>query len=373
MQTVSPHRRFFIVITCTYYNIFLLLSIQLQSIITTEAFSLNNNNHDGGSSSMLSSSPINTPAFTLVDRFWTSCPADPDSIRRFDPNLLLVDNDDDGDDDNNSETTWAAVFRCDDAVPSVLIRDDFFGAMRMSTTSRGGSSSTTTTNNNENNNNNNENNAIAKKENRLPVAIARISPSPLYPGSFVIDTVRCNLEKEKTNDVCDGGSEYCESIGMCIDELLLHHLEQCTSVVEALEEDDDIDGDGDENDDSIDCRRRFFEDGSIRTKATLFSSKLFENRGFEEVSKIYPDMASHVSSLSGSFLKYSNRVLDIQTTYPGGHGTARRILLRLGQISPDGGEDIDGNNAGTANTDGDDDSDDTNDGYDPWASVKKYI
>ena len=48
-------------------------------------------------------------------------------------------------------------------------------------------------------------------------------------------------------------------------------------------------------------------EGTVRTKATLFSSKLFEQRGFKEVETLSKDMATHVSNYESYFESYAER------------------------------------------------------------------
>ena len=50
-----------------------------------------------------------------------------------------------------------------------------------------------------------------------------------------------------------------------------------------------------------------FKDGSIRTKATLFNSKLFEQRGFIPIETLSRDMATHVSNYNSCSNSYTAR------------------------------------------------------------------
>jgi hypothetical protein len=163
---------------------------------------------------------------------------------------------------------------------------------------------------------------------RTPVAVAKLAPSSMFPDKWVIESMRCSLKKEDTNEVCDGGSEHTEAISICIDELLLHHLKE----------------------------GRSFDKG-IRTKATIYQGNLLEDRGFEEVKKLESDMATHVSNLDASVIKYAERAVETLSKSPGARDRALKILNYLGKQEPVEEEPAQCN-----------DGEDTDN--DPWANVK---
>jgi hypothetical protein len=248
------------------------------------------------------------------DRFRVTCPADDKSVRLFDP--ALVDN------DNHEEgSTWAAVYRSNNNQPSVFIKDEFMYAMRMATSSNenimvnASSSSSTTT---------------ATLINR-PVAVARLKPSELYTNSYVLDNMRCCLKKEDTNPDSEGGSEHTEALSVAIDELILHHLQQ----------------------------QQQPPSFNIRTKATLVSGALVEDRGFQQVSDLCKDFATHVSSVDACLEKYADRVVSCKNT--AARNRALQIVSLLGKMDK------------TASQSEEINQDDENEDYDPWASIKKYL
>eukprot|EP00591_Stephanopyxis_turris_P001049 CAMPEP_0195522560 /NCGR_PEP_ID=MMETSP0794_2-20130614/20836_1 /TAXON_ID=515487 /ORGANISM="Stephanopyxis turris, Strain CCMP 815" /LENGTH=295 /DNA_ID=CAMNT_0040652343 /DNA_START=27 /DNA_END=914 /DNA_ORIENTATION=+ len=260
------------------------------------------------------------------DRFSVTCPADRDCIRLFSPSLVANTSSD------NEEETWVAVYRSNNNLPSV-VREDFFNAMEIATTSTLSSDG--------------ENQIETGKGilQNAPVAVARLrrsstSNSDGLNNSWLLDSMRCTLKKESQDDKCDGGSEHVEALSVCIDELILHHLKR-----------DDI----------------TFEK-AIRCKATLVSGKILENRGFEEVQELGQDMATHVSSLDGSIEKYALRISDVNGVVASSPKTMDRtlqILSLLGRL--DQQEDKQKAEDSAGNTGGEDE------GYDPWASVKKFI
>jgi hypothetical protein len=276
------------------------------------------------------------PSFSLSDRFRATCPADLSSISQFDPSLL-VDNENQRDEDGS---VWVAVFRSSNNLPSVLIKDDFLNAMKIATTvqSNGQVSQSTQiddasfvsqieTSNDE---------KVKSGENlkegggvkaQTPVAVAKLSPSLDFEGKWVLKSMRCNLKKEDTDDVCDGKSEHAEAISVCIDELILNHLR---------------------------TGKQF--DGVIRTKATLVSGILLDDRGFQEVTQLHRDMATHTSSLENSLKKYAERAVETVSRSPGARDRALQIISYLGRE-----EIVDIENENT--------DIDNNDDYDPWANA----
>jgi hypothetical protein len=170
------------------------------------------------------------------------------------------------------------------------------------------------------------------------MAIARLHPSPEYPGTWVLDKMQSSLRKEDLNDECDG-SEHAEALSVAVDALVLHHLRQ------------------------NDC----FEH-AIRCKGTLVSGALLERRGFQQVEKLCRDMATHVSSLDACIERYADRVMAIK--HLGARSVALQILSKLGclnreadlQASPQRQE-----------INGEKDDDDKNGDYDPWSGMKQFI
>merc|ERR1712232_926957 len=86
--------------------------------------------------SFSSSSSSNT-----IDRFRVSCPSDAQAIKQFDSNINILSNNNNKEGEDGEEV-WCAVYRSNNNLPSVLMRDDFFQSMKIATTS---------TNNNDNN------------------------------------------------------------------------------------------------------------------------------------------------------------------------------------------------------------------------------
>ena len=273
----------------------------------------------------------NKPAFTLSDRFKATCPADISTISQFDPSLVNSANNQESDEQN----TWVAIYRSSNNLPSVLIQDDFLNAMRIATSIQtdGASASPSTamdssslTSQIETSNKKQSPSGIMA---RTPVAVAKICPSD-FSGKWVIENMRCSLIKEDTNDSCDGNSEHSEAISICIDELILYHLKE---------------------------GREF--DGAIRTKATIHQGKLLDERGFKEVEELSRDMATHISSLDSSLMKYAERAVETLSKSPGARDRALKILNYLGRQDPKSEEEK--NAEDDSNSDGDD--------YDPWATA----
>ena len=251
----------------------------------------------------------------LFDRFQTVCPADPSAVRLFDSKLVHADNDD--------NDTWAVVYRSNNNKPSVVVRDEFLAAMKSAV-----DVATTRT----------DKDAMQAFEStsvkaQVPVAVARLRPSADYNDCWILDSMQCLLKKEDTDETCDGGSEFVEAIANAVDALLLQHLN----------------------------RQRCFE-GAIRTKSTLFNSKLLEDRGFREVESLTRDMATHVSSLDDCLERFAARSVSRSTA---ASERSISIVSLLGQIDRE--TDLQraqqrDSAAGIA----DDDE------YDPWATVKQF-
>lgn len=117
--------------------------------------------------------------------------------------------------------------------------------------------------------------------------------------------------------------------------------------------------------------KRDFDDGVIRVKATIHQGRLLEDRGFEEVQELSRDMATHVSSLDGSLVKYAERAVETLSKSPGARDRALKILNLLGRQEPKLKKKRGYNkNSGEKGDNGDDDDDDD---YDPWANIKRFI
>jgi len=285
--------------------------------------------------------------FTLGDRFRAVCPADKSFIRKFDQTLIPTN-------DGGDNASWVAVFRSTNNLPSVLVKDDVLNAMRIAMTTPTENSLMRSTisldayspcSNIENSarvvnpmygfNNDGTSTGVDVP---TPVAVARLVPSSDFPDQWIIDTLRCSLKKEDLSDACDGGSEHAEALSVCIDELILHYLKQRRQK---------------------DGTNRTF---SIRTKATIFSNRLLEDRGFQEVTFLSRDMATHVSSLENCMEKYAARVVSTVAKNAGARDRALQILSLLGQLD----RNIEDRRRGT-------DSNETEGDPDPWASIKKFF
>ncbi len=267
----------------------------------------------------------------ITDRFRATCPADTSTIAQFDPSLISQqDDDDDG-------STWVAIYRSSNNMPSVLVKDSFLTAMRIATeVQTDGASQSTAIDNSSISDQIEEssgNSSVGVNAN-TPVAIAKLSPSTIFNDKWVIENMRCSLKKEDTDDNCDGNSEHAEAISVCIDELILHHLKQ---------------------------GRDF--DGKIRTKATLVSGILLDERGFKEVDELSRDMATHISDLNSSLMKYSERVVATVSKAPGARDRALQILNYLGK------QDVMEEDQKSQETETQNEDDD----YDPWAGIKQFI
>ena len=265
--------------------------------------------------------------FVLFDRFRAECPADTACLHAFDSSLVQTQQEETADETH----IWCAVYRSCNNAPSVMVRDEFFHAMRSATnavnpTAMAVESMASFAEPNVG--------LVPMQNQQAPVAIARIKPSNDFPGSWVLDTMRCVLKKETQDSTCDGGSEHLEAISTAIDALLEHHLSS---------------NDGNSN---------IF---SIRTKATLVSSKVLEDRGFVEVETLQKDMATHVSDVDACLERYAERSITMNAKSIGARQRALKIVSLLGRI-----EQSQGDQQGEALVD-DTDPDD----YDPWASFRQ--
>lgn len=279
-----------------------------------------------------SSSPSNQ-SFIGADRFTAICPADPETITKFDS--TLINEDDDGSSDKD---IWVAVYRSKNNLPSVFVRDSFFDAMAVATTAQDGDSQTLVSTSSQ------EGVGVisGNLQGGKPVAVARLTASK-DDNTSIIDSMRCTLKKENTNPDCDGGSEHCEAIGVCIDELVISYLQ---NYLETTESDNAVDF-----------------DGGIRFRGTLFSGKLLEARGFREASQLSADMHSHESDFDGALTNYAERSTSTDVSKsPGARDRSLKIVSLLSKI------DRDEDKKEEVQEDEEEDGD-----YDPWASVKRYL
>ena len=76
-------------------------------------------------------------------------------------------------------------------------------------------------------------------------------------------------------------------------------------------------------------------DGALRCKATLVSSPLLCDRGFEEIDEfpLPSDMATHVSGLDSCMERYADRVVGAGAKNIGARERALKILSLLGQLN----------------------------------------
>lgn len=272
------------------------------------------------------STPSNGSGFFKLDRFRPSCPADISSIRQFDSNLI---------DDDDSSGVWVAVYRSNNNKPSVFIRDEFFSAMsEATTTSTDDSSNQQLTVDQVDTSKLSTPMALEK-----PVAVARLVPSEDFDNKWVLDSMRCLLKKEDQDETCDGGSEFVEALCVCVDSLLLHHLKENTNTGIPFE-------------------------ASIRTKATLYSNKIFEDRGFIPVEELSKDMVTHISRYDACLEQYALRTASTNLN-PGARDRALQLVSLLGKLDEELERHAEHNGVASDNDDQDD--------YDPWANVKMQI
>lgn len=280
-----------------------------------------------------------------LDRFHVTCPADPSCIQQFDPKLPIpVDGTLNREVTTTSGTAsgstgiWAAVYRSNQNQPSVLVRDEFFHAMRDATSGPALTESSGALGN-----------TWAEKlqtpmAQQIPVAVAQLRPSSDFKNTWILDSLRCALKKEDMDETCDGGSEFLEALSVGIDSLLLYHLKQLQQQQQQPS-------------------TLVFE-GSIRTKATLFSHRLLEDRGFLPVETLSKDMATHVSNLDTCLQKYAQRSVDTRLN-PGARDRALQIVAWLGRMDRPVTTMMDKD----VNSENNKDIDDN----DPWANIKMRI
>ena len=290
-----------------------------------------------------SSSSSNNKSFIGADRFTAICPAAPETISKFDSSLI---NDDDR--SNNNNDTWVAVYRSKNNLPSVFVRDSFFDAMSVATTAQDGDSQTLVSSSTKQ-----EGVGVISSSNlqsEKPVAVARLTASKDGEKVSIIDSMRCTLKKENTNPDCDGGSEHCEAIGVCIDELVISYLQ---SLLEA------------DSTAAVDDEDTLHFDGGIRFRGTLFSGKLLEARGFREATQLSADMHSHESDFDGALTSYAER--STSTDISKSHGARDRSLKIVSLLSK-----LDREEDKKVEADEEQGNEEDSD-YDPWASVKRYL
>jgi len=287
-----------------------------------------------------SSSPSNK-SFIGADRFTAICPAAPETITKFD-STLINEKDEDGSTDKD---IWVAVYRSKNNLPSVFVRDSFFDAMAVATTAQDGDSQTLVSSSTQ------EGVGVisGNLQREKPVAVARLTASKDGDNISIIDSMRCTLKKENTNPDCDGGSEHCEAIGVCIDELVISYLQNYLETG---------------SDNAVGDDQTLHFDGGIRFRGTLFSGKLLEARGFREASQLSADMHSHESDFNGALTNYAERSTSTDVSKsPGARDRSLKIVSLLSKIDRD--ED---KKEEVKEEEEEDDSD-----YDPWASVKRYL
>mmetsp|Transcript_10732 Transcript_10732/g.23299 ORF Transcript_10732/g.23299 Transcript_10732/m.23299 type:complete len:343 (+) Transcript_10732:2-1030(+) len=300
--------------------------------------------------------------FASFDRFRAACPADASAVRRFDPSLVEGNEKEEGGGGGNDDV-WVAVYRSANNLPSVFVRDAFFDAMRASTTTaQGGDSETLVSTSSSSQSigviSNNGNDGSDEDDDKKPVAVARLGKDA-DSNMYILDSMRCVLKKENTDDDCDGGSEHAEAIGVCIDELVISYLQRYLQ--------NESDGAGEDE---------MTFDGGIRFRGTLVSGKLLDSRGFREVSELSSDMHSHESDYDGALNKYAERSTSkVVAKNPGARDRALKILSCLGRVDREEDQrrarlrkgDVGGGKRGDGA--GEEEQSD----FDPWASVKSYI
>ncbi|KAG7374958.1 esterase [Nitzschia inconspicua] len=308
-----------------------------------------------------------------LDRFQSVCPANLDAIERFDPSLVVKtttttssDSDSDSDSTSTSSSVWVAVYRSNNNKPSVMIRDEFFHSMSIATSGKTDGSSTSSSSSFLS-----ETRSFLETSStsnlQTPVAVAQLRPSPDFDDCYVLDSLRCSLKKEDMDESCDGGSEFLEALGVAVDSLVLHHLKRLQDSSKQ-----------DKSQGTSSFESVVFE-GTLRTKATLFSGKILEQRGFEPVDSLAKDMATHVSRYEACLNQYAERSIPGGTPSPttsgkgfskssssgnaksitaGTQDRALQIVSLLGQLDPEIQKQ-----AAAKEQEGPDEE------YDPWAGI----
>ena len=262
-----------------------------------------------------------------LDRFRPSCPADPSCIHQFDPSLTSTD---------SPEAIWVAVYRSNNNKPSVFVRDEFFHSMNAVTSGEDLQQQSVSSQQKKQQIDSSKLSTPMALE--KPVAVARLSPSLEFGDKWVLDSLRCHLKKEDLDDACDGGSEFVEALSVCVDSLLLYHLKEIQE----------------------DC----FE-GPVRTKSTLYSNKILEERGLSPVEELSKDMATHVSRYYACLDSYDERTASTNLN-PGARERALQMVSLLGKLDQEIQKEA---KAKEEDGEGNDDQD----GFDPWATIKMQI
>ena len=284
-----------------------------------------------------SSSSSSNKSFIGADRFTATCPAAIETIIKFDSSLINED------DESSQNDIWVAVHRSKNNLPSVFVRDNFFDAMAVATTAQEGDSQTLVSSTQEG-----AGVISGNLQAEKPVAVARLTASKDGDNISIIDSMRCTLKKENTDADCDGGSEHCEAIGVCIDEMVISYLQRYLDTKT-----------------NVDNKQTLHFDGGIRFRGTLFSGKLLEARGFREASQLSADMHSHESDFNGALTNYAERSTSIEISKsPGARDRSLKIVSLLSKIDRDEElkQDVE-----------EDVEEGEGDDYDPWASVKRYL
>jgi len=307
---------------------------------------------DLGSVSSLAMNNLMSSDSSNLDRFRSVClvgSEGKDAVDEFDNTLYASL-------ENESDDLWVAVYRSNNNKPSVVVRDDFFRAMNDATSGKNDNSdaddsaaNTVSTVSGAASFLSDTMPSLLEIPSTKPVAIARLQKSETSTEEknvYLLDNLRCSLKKENQDETCDGGSEFVEALGVAVDTLILKHLQRLLQDCNTQEEDDD--------DSTLDV---VFE-GTVRTKATLFSGKLFEQRGFTEVESLSRDMATHVSNYEACFSKYADRTIEASMA-AGTRDRALQIVALLGRLDPELQKKGESNDGG-------------NDEYDPWANMQLY-
>ena len=229
-------------------------------------------------------------------------------------------------------------------LPTVLLKDDFLNSMRIATTKTTSSTPSSSSSSLI---------ETASLQQATPVAVARLCRSTHFPNTWTLDHMRSWLKKETLDDNCDGGSEHAEAIAVAIDALLLHHL---TKQMDAMHT----------NMNNKNSTTVPVMEGVIRTKATLVSGVLLEQRGFQPVEKLDKDMATHISSLEPCLERYAQRTLEAPMK-SNAQAVALQILSKLGLLNVK--EEM---QAATRLLQ-EQEEENRDDDYDPWAGIKQYI
>lgn len=256
---------------------------------------------------------INIHSFSAaVDRFRVSCPSDTQPIQQFDPKIST-----------DEKEIWCAVYRSNNNLPNVLMRDDFFQSMKIATDPNNDSILSSLT---IDNNDNEEGIPYQTK----PVAIGRLRQKE-SSNVWILDTLRCIFKKENMDDDCDGGSEHTEAISLCIDTLFSYFLKQAQN-----------------------------QNYKLQCKSTLISSPLVEARGFTPIEKLNKDMTTHcVGNYDVCMEMYADKISSTGLS-PMARSNALSILSLLGQLDSYDEVEVDEKDEDEAD-------------YDPWASIKRFI